>query len=223
MPRPAFSSAFYPLRRLFTALVLVCLPLLAAGCGPTLQMRVEALGGAHMEQNYAILPGQADTRPGDLFFEEYKSRLAGVLRSLGYRVTEDAKDASAAVLLSFSGSEEDPAYYYAPSGPRVGVGMGSGYPYGSGWGGSVFGVGVGFPLGNSAPPPPRHRYRIGLDAVTLGKDGTPQDGKSLWEVRLNATGGDGDQRAAFAAMLDAARPYIGRDSKGTVNLTVDLP
>ncbi len=201
------------------------LVLLTAGCArPT--ARIDSLGEAHRGELYLIKPGQANVRPDDLYFAEYKGQVARLLKSLGYQVTEDDKQATAAVLLSYD------ARMFGDSGgssdTRVGIGMGTGSYHGRDWddggwspGGSFFGLGLGFPLGGGSSSSPRWRYMIVLDAVAFAAKGAAKEQgnvKSLWKTSITSTGDDGDLRSVFPDMLDAAAQYIGRDSKGSVTV-----
>lgn len=198
------------------------LSLALAGCAkPTLTVDGLAApeGGAPANLRYAILPGMPETRPDDLQFMEYKNHLIPVLRGLGLSVAEDGKEATAVVLFSYQTRET--ATYSDGGGPTVGIGVGSGSGgyHDRGWGGgNFFGLGIGVPVGGGQPVS-RYRHIVILDAVA----GTPDmrnKGASLWKITLSAENGENNLRAAMPAMLEAAKPYIGKDTHGAV--TVEL-
>lgn len=207
----------------------LALSLAAFGCAkPT--MTVDGLaapsGGVPANLSYVILPGMADTRPDDLQFVEYKSHLTAVLRGLGLAVAEDGKQATATVLLSYHTGEM--MTYSDGSGPTVGIGVGSGsggyYDRDWGWGGgSFFGLGIGVPMGGGQTVS-RYKHVVVLDAVAGSPDArnpTMRDkGASLWKITLTADSGENSLRAVMPAMLEAAKPYIGKDTHGAV--TVEL-
>ncbi len=195
--------------------VLFCLLLALSGCAQRSTVMVDsvvnATVAAHQDRCYAVASGMPGVRSDDARFMVYKEQLESVLASLDYCLARDESEATALVLLSY-GEESWGAYQEEP---RVGVGMGMGS--GTGRGGSFFGLGVGVsqPYGGASPSVTR---RIDLDAVPVG---APDKPGSLWSVSLTATGRGGNLRAAFPKMLDAARPYLGRDSHGPVTVTLD--
>lgn len=200
----------------------VCLACLAAvGCAkPT--VTVDALsapmGDASPWASYAVMPGMADVRKSDLTFVEYKILLSGVLRELGFTVEEDAKRATATILFSYQ-SHAVPSSS-ASGGSTVGIGLGSGCYSGHGGGGSFFGLGLGFPVGGGQPAMP-YRHVILLDAVVGGGPGAGTDKTAnLWKVTLTADSDENNLRALMPAMLNAARPYIGKDSHGPVGVAL---
>lgn len=221
------------------AVALVFALIVLAGCAKQ-AVHVDSLGQAHRDERYIIQPGQAEVRPDDLNFLEYKGQVANLLQSLGYQVTEDERLATAEVRLSY-GVQEAIIYSGSDSDTRVGIGMGTGGGYyrddwGRGWspGGSFFGIGLGFPLGGGSEPKSSWRYMIVLDAVALPPKAAPTKAKakaaappvepaevkSLWKTTIVGTGDDGNLRGVFPVMLNAAREYIGKDSGGPIKVEV---
>lgn len=213
--------ARHTFRWLFICLVL---SLAVAGCAkPTLTVDGLSVPAGNIPANlrYAILPGMADTRPDDLHFVEYKNHLAPVLRGLGLFVAEDGKQATAAVLFSYHTREI--TTYSDGSGPTVGIGVGSGsggyYDRDWGWsGGNFFGLGIGVPVGGGQAVS-RYKHIVVLDAVAGAPD-MRNKGASLWKITLTAESGADNLRGIMPAMLEAAKPYIGKDTHGAV--TVEL-
>ena len=201
-----------------------CLPLffalcflLVSGCARPLVLTVDSMGTPGQDARYVILPGMDSVRGDDLFFVEYKRQLAQLLGSMGYQVTENEADATAVVLLSWQTAVETTTVH--GGGPVVGMGMGSssgGYHRS----GPFFGLGVGFPLGGGSGPSRTYRYQITLDAVSFALDADSPASKSLWKVILAAADDENNLRAAFPAMLEAAKPYIGADSHGPISVSV---
>ncbi|SBW06448.1 exported hypothetical protein [uncultured delta proteobacterium] len=214
--------ARYTVRLFF---LFLALGLAAFGCAkPTATVDGLAAPGGGVPANlrYAILPGMADTRPDDLQFVEYKNHLIPVLRGLGLAVAEDGEQATATVLLSYHTSEM--MTYSDGSGPTVGIGVGSGsggyYDRDWGWGGgSFFGLGIGVPMGGGQTVS-RYKHAVILDAVA----GTPDPrnkGASLWKITVTADNGENNLRALMPAMLEAAKPYIGKDTHGAVTVPLE--
>ncbi len=204
--------------RFFVCLIL-CLAI--AGCAKP-SMRLDALSasanGDLPDVRYVILPGSTEVRPNDLLFIEYKEHLAAVLRDLGCAVTEDESQATAIVLLSWW--IRDTEVYYGDSAPTVGVGAGWGNSADWGWGnGSFFGIGLGVPV-DGEHSVTRHRYMVALDALAASPDHGKEKGGSLWKVMLSTKNSSDSQRVIIPAMLDAARPYIGKDTRGPVTVTL---
>ncbi len=205
-------------------IVLLAVLCLAAGCAkPTATVDALSAPSASMPQNagYLILPGMDGIKADDLYFVEYKNDLAAVLRGMGYQVTDDAAKAAAVVRLSWGGRET--VLYTDPYGPSVGIGVGSGSGgyYDRDWdrwgGGSFFGLGVGFPVGGSAQASSRWRHTVVLEARSL-----PQD-VSLWKVTLNTESGSDNLRGLMPALLQAAKPYIGKATSGPVTVPLEIP
>jgi len=185
--------------------------LLVSGCASHLSLTVDSIGAPSRDTRYVILPGMDGVRNDDLFFVEYKRELAQLLTSMNYEVTENEANASAAVMLSWftellAGSS---------SGARMGIGMGAG---GFRRGPSM-GVGMGFPVGGSAPSTVR-RHQVSLDAYSFAPGAENPVGQNLWKVILVATDEESNLRMIFPLMMEAARPYIGNDSHGPVNISV---
>lgn len=197
--------------------------LLLAGCAQKATVAVDAIGVAHPEQRYVILPGMPDVRSDDLQFTEYKGHLARLMAGLGYKLADTRQEATAAVLLSYGVSGGAQPYYQED--PRVGVGVGLGSGGGYYNSGSFFGLGLGFsqPYGGS-PPSPQYIRRIVLDAVDLstakGPD-TLEGVTSLWKVTLTSAGQSENMRYFFPAILQSAGPYIGHDTHGPVTVTLE--
>ncbi len=207
-------------RRFFVCLIL---GLALAGCAKP-SMQLDALSasesGAMPDVRYLILPGSTEVRADDLLFIEYKEHLAAVLRGLGCEVTEDSGRATAIVLLSWL--VRDTEVYYGNNSPSVGIGAGWGNSgYGPGWGnGNFFGLGLGFPVGGEQGVT-RHRYMVVLDALAANPNSTTDKSKSLWKVMLSSQNSSDSPRVVIPAMLDAAGPYIGKDTRGPVTVTLD--
>ncbi len=205
--------------RAFLRILLLAALCLIAGCAkPT--VTVDAFSGkaekVSADARYIILPGATDVDPGDLTFTEYKIHLEGMLRNLGYAVTDDKTKAGAVAFLSWSSRET--VQYSASPGVGVGIGVGSGgyYDRDRDWGGGrFFGLGVGFPLGGGESYA-RWRHNVTLDAKSLDPAGVPD--KSLWKVRLGADSNEDNLRVLMPAMLDAAKAYIGKDTPGPVTV-----
>ncbi len=203
---------------------LVCLALCLAvtGCAKP-SVRVDTLsasaGGALPDVRYAILPGMPEIRNDDLSFLEYQKQLASMLRDLGCAVTEDGNQATGAVLLSWQASEK--IAYYEDSGPTVGIGAGSSSYDGPGWGGGSFlGLGIGIPMGDGQAVM-RYRYMVVLDAVAVSPGNGTSKPKSLWKVTLSSESDADSLRTVMPAMLEAAKPYIGKTTPGPVSVTLD--
>ena len=213
--------ARHTFRWIFLCLAL-SLPL--AGCAkPTLTVDGLAApaGDVPAGLRYAILPGMANTRPDDLQFVEYKNHLASTLRGLGFSLAEDGGRATATVLLSYHTLATS---YSDGSGPSVGIGIGSGsggyYDRDWGWsGGNFFGLGIGVPLGGGQAGT-HYRHTVVLDAVA-GTYEKRDKAASLWKITLAAESDTNDLRGIMPAMLEAARPYIGKDTHGAVTVTLE--
>ena len=202
--------------RLFLVCLIFCLT--TAACSkPT--VTVDALsastGNASPEIRYAILPGTAEIRADDLRFVEYKGHLARVMRELGFIVTEDSAQATATVLLSYHARGID--VYADNSAPTVGIGIGSGS--GGRRGISFFGLGIGVPIGNSQPDA-RYIHTVVLDAATRNPEGTGKNTR-LWKAVLTTESNSETLRGIMPAMLESAKPYLGKDTRGVVTATLE--
>ena len=204
-------------RLILLCIATLCLALLSIGCAGPPVAQVDSMGEAHREEIYLIQPGQTEVRPNDLYFAEYKKHLADLLQNLGYQLTEDNRQATAVVWLSYEAKQD--IVGGGASGTRVGVGIGTG-GYHGGW--SLFGLGIGSPL-NDDSPSMYWRYVIVLDAVTFSAiDAVAEQStlKSLWKISIVSSGRDSNLRTIFPEMLKAAAEYIGRDSGGLVTVNI---
>ena len=198
--------------------VLVCLLCCLAGCAKstvTVNALSVAAGDAPPGIHYSILPGMAEIRADDLQFLEYKAHLVHVLRELGLMVTDNDRQATATVLFSYHTREI--GAYADNGGPSVGIGIGSssrGHR-----GGSFFGLGIGVPIASSHSDA-AYCYTVVLDAVT-GTPGGADKNTSLWKVTLTAERGINNLRGIMPAMLNAAKPYIGKHSQGPVTVAFE--
>lgn len=203
-------------------LLLVTL-LLLAGCAKKYEVQIDALGAAHQEKVYTVVPADPAQRPDDLYVKEFSDAVATTLKSQGFKVARSKEEATAAVLLTYRMNGTPTVTVEDDVSPRLGVGVGSGGWGGRGWGTGV-GLGLSFPMGSWGGGSSMMFTRVVvLDAVGLpaNKDPYSRDVISLWKVTLTSMGGNPDLRAAFPVMLRAGAPHLGTDTHGPVTVTLE--
>ena len=130
-------------------------------------------------------------------------------------MTDDEKQATATVFFSYHTRET--GAYSDSGGPSVGIGIGSSSR--GHLGGTFFGLGIGVPITGS-PSDAAYYHTVVLDALT-GAPGNSDKNTSLWKVTLTTERGTNNLRGIMPAMLESAKPYIGKHTEGPVTVTLE--
>jgi hypothetical protein len=206
---------------LMRTLIAVAMTALLAGCGVKYYSKVDGLSAIQVpaKSRYLLLPGNKDTTPQDLQFQEYALQVTRALDHRGFVRTDSAADADIAIFVTYAIGDPT-THQYAYSVPVWGqTGTSSSRTTGtaSTIGGTTtynatttytpsYGV-VGATSGTRNYT--TYSRFVVLDAYDVPYYLAKSEMKQVWRTTVTSTGSSGDLRLVMPFMLAAAEPYFG--------------
>ncbi len=200
--------------------------LLLSGCAnmrpPTFYVNVDSIGDAGSNKTYILLPGNKDTKPSSLQFQEYARYVNRALQEKGFIQAETLQEANVAIFLGYGiGDPQEHQYTYSlPTWGQTGVlssyttGTVSSYGgYGMYSGTTTYTptYGVTGSTTHSGSYVTYFRFML-LDAVDLDEYRKSQKEVQLWKTIVTSTGTSGDLRRVFPILVAASKNYIGTNT-----------
>jgi hypothetical protein len=216
-----------------TCLFAICVVVLLAGCAtPRVQGGIDSLArpDASSIRNYILLPGNKDTQPADLQFQEYATYIHRALAARGFVHATNFETADLILFLSYGiGDPQTHQYTYAL--PMWGQ---TGYS-GSTTSGTVTRYGnYGTYSGTTTYTPTfgvtgytaqvgsyttYFRYFL-LDAYDLNAYKRDQKLSQVWRSTVTSVGASGDLRRVFPVMVAASADHLATNTGQKVNFAL---
>ncbi|QWV97461.1 hypothetical protein KP005_19335 [Geomonas nitrogeniifigens] len=215
----------------FATLVLMVVVLLSSGCARlTVQVDSLSLGELQVGQNYLLVPSEKDIPPDDLQFKEFSGYVESVLKEKGLSRVYVFDKAELAIFLNY-GIGEPREVSYSSSTPIQGViGYSSATTQGtiSTYGNSSY-------ISSTTKLNPQYgtigyKYHNGsrlvfsrwlkLDAYDIKAYIQEQKTVNKWKLTATSSGRSGDLRRIFPLMLAGSQDYIGKNTRGKVDVVL---
>lgn len=208
---------------------------LCISCTPPVRFlsRIDSLSqiDALTKLRYILLPGNKDVSAEDLQFREYASYLDQALAERGFKRASNIKDAEIVIFIAY-GIGDPKTNYYSYSMPVWGqTGVSDSHTTGNV---SLYGNTVNYSQNTTYTPTygitgytPRlasnttyTRY-IFIDAIDNVAFKETQKMLPVWKTSVFSTGSSGDLRRVFPVMVAAMKPYLGVNTRQSIEIALD--
>lgn len=207
--------------RLFLTVIFLSL----CGClGPQFHVNIDSLSSKLNQsyKTYILFPGNKDTSPSDLQFQEFSQYINKALVSKGFTPTENIEGAELAIFLGYGiGDPEEHLYSYSiPVYGQTGISSAATYGnintygnFGSYYSRTTYtpSYGVTGYTSHVGSYVTYFRYVL-LTAFDLNEYRKTQKEVQVWKTTITSSGSSGDLRMVFPVLVGASKDYIATNT-----------